>query len=75
MYNFDNWKLTEVENFKFLAVNIVVLCLVLVIGHPNLDKAFILVPVGFFTLSLFLLAFMISRQPQNSKTITFQVIY
>lgn len=55
------------------SVNIVILCLILVIGHSNLDKVFILVPVGFFTLSLFLLAFMVSRQPQNIKTITFQM--
>jgi hypothetical protein len=61
--------------FLFVAVNIVILCFILVIGHTHLHQVYVLVPVGITTLIFGILTFFIWKQPQNRKTITFQVSF
>ena len=54
-------------------INIIILCLILVLGHSSLHQPYIFIPVSIAGSSFCFLGFLIWNQPQNKKAITFQV--
>lgn len=54
-------------------IDIVIVCLILILAEHKLDEIFVIVLLVFFSLIGILLIFSIYRQPQNTKTITFQM--